>query len=98
MGTYSSVEVEDVVKNNVESHYLLPLTKKSTHTHYESLHFIKEINNLKYILQFKFFQQVKKYMWSPLPGAKYWPLTVIPASEYSDIWARASLLVTFHRA
>ena len=37
-------------------------------------------------------------MWSPLPGAKYWPLTVIPASEYSDIWARASLLVTFHRA
>ena len=50
------------------------------------------------ILQFKFFQQVKKYMWSPFPGAKYWPLTVIPASEYSDIWARASLLVTFHRA
>ena len=45
--------MEDVVKNNVESHYLLPLTKKSAHTHYESLHFLKEINNLKYILQFK---------------------------------------------
>ena len=33
-----------------------------------------------------------------LPAGKYVPRTVIPASEYSDIWASASFEVTLHLA